>query len=149
MNPAEIIEITGADDADDMERAFAIRREVFCTEQGVAREEEFDGLDGECRQYLCFAGGQAVGTARLRDCGNGEVKIERVAVLKPGRGNGHGTALMRRTIKDAASSGAKTIAIHAQCHAETFYKDLGFITQGGVFIEAGIDHVRMVWGGKR
>ena len=143
MSAVDIVEIA---DAEDMERAFAIRRTVFCAEQGVSREEEFDGRDGACRHYLAFAGGDTVGTARLRDAGSGEVKIERVAVLEPHRGNGFGTALMRRTIADAESSGADTIAIHAQRHAETFYEDLGFVTQGGVFEEAGIPHVRMVYG---
>ena len=146
MIAVDIVEIA---DAEDMERAFAIRRAVFCDEQGVGREEEFDGRDGDCRHYLASAGGETVGAARLRDAGEGEVKIERVAVLKPHRGNGFGTALMRRTIADAASSGAETIAIHAQCHAEAFYEDLGFVTEGDVFEEAGIPHVRMVYGGKR
>ncbi len=142
----EIIEIKNAE---DMARAFAIRHTVFCAEQGVSRDEEFDGRDGDCRHYLAFAGGETVGTARLRDAGEGEVKIERVAVLKPHRGNGFGTALMRRAIADAASSGAETIAIHAQCHAEAFYEDLGFVTEGDIFEEAGIPHVRMVYGGER
>lgn len=145
MNPVQIIEIA---EAAHMERAFAIRREVFCDEQGVSREEEFDGRDGDCRHYLASAVGETVGAARLRDAGGGEVKIERVAVLEPHRGNGFGTALMRRTIADAESSGARIIAIHAQCHAETFYENLGFVTEGGVFEEAGIPHVRMVYGGE-
>lgn len=142
MSRVEIVEISGAD---DMERAHAIRREVFCGELGVSPDEEFDGRDPDCRHYLATAGGEAVGTARLRDAGGGEIKIERVAVLKARRGEGFGTALMRRTLADAASSGAKIIAISAQCHAETFYIGLGFVTQGGVFIEAGIEHVRMVY----
>lgn len=146
MSPVEIVEITGAD---DMERAFAIRRAVFCDEQGVSPDEEFDGRDPDCRHYLATADGQAVGTARLRDAGGGEIKIERVAVLKSRRGEGFGTALMRRTIADAASSGAKATVIHAQHHAETFYKDLGFVTQGDVFEEAGIPHVRMVFAGEQ
>ena len=141
MSPVEIVEITGAD---DMARAHAIRREVFCDELGVSPDEEFDGRDPDCRHYLVTTDGQAVGTARLRDTGGGEIKIERVAVLKARRGQGLGTALMRRAIADAAS---KTIAISAQCQAETFYLALGFVTQGGVFIEAGIEHVRMVFAG--
>ena len=36
----------------DREEGFAIRRQVFCVEQGVSRKEEFDGLDGDCRLYL-------------------------------------------------------------------------------------------------
>ena len=144
--PADIAEITAAA---DMERAFAIRRDVFCAEQGVSREEEFDGRDGACRHYLARAGGRAVGAARLRDAGGGEVKIERVAVLKPHRGRGYGRALMRRVIIDATRSGADRIAINAQRHAEPFYRTLGFSAEGGPFMEAGIPHIRMVFGGAR
>ena len=132
----------------DREAGFAIRREVFCVEQGVSVDEEFDGLDGDCQLYLARLGGGAIATARLRTAGN-EVKIERVAVIEPERGNGYGREIMLRLMADAAAAGAGTITIHAQCHAEEFYRALGFVTEGNVFEEAGIDHVRMVLGEKR
>ena len=144
MDAADTAEITGTT---DMERAFAIRREVFCTEQGVSREEEIDGRDDACRHYLALAGDRAVGAARLRDAGGGEVRIERVAILKPHRGRGYGRALMRRVVGDATRSGARCIAVNAQRHAEPFYRDLGFIAEGGAFMEAGIPHIRMVFKG--
>ena len=78
MSTADIGEIT---DAGEMERAFAIRREVFCREQGVSAEDEFDGLDGECRTWLVRLSGDAIGTARARPTGAGAVKIERMAIL--------------------------------------------------------------------
>ena len=132
----------------DREAGFAIRREVFCVEQGVSLDEEFDGLDVDCRLYLARLDGDAIATARLRHAGN-EVKIERVAVIMPQRGNGYGKAMMVRLMEDAAAGGATTIAIHAQCHVENFYRALGFVTEGGVFEEAGIPHVRMVLGKKQ
>ncbi len=142
----DIREIT---EAVDMERAFAIRREVFCHEQGVSAEDEFDGLDAECRTYLVRLSGAAIGTARARPVGSGAVKIERMAVLKPYRGRGHGRRLMRRMIGDLKHEGVDTITLHAQCHAAAFYRKLGFIDKGAVFEEAGIPHVRMVLGGRR
>ena len=133
----------------DREAGFAIRREVFCVEQGVSVDEEFDGLDGDCQLYLARLGGGAIATARLRHAGAGEVKIERVAVIGSQRGNGYGKAMMARLMQDAAASDAGNIVIHAQCHAEEFYRALGFTAEGGVFEEAGIDHVRMVLGEKQ
>ena len=129
--------------ARDRAAAHAIRRAVFCAEQGVDPGEEFDGLDGQCRHYLARLGDRAAGTARLRRAAPGELKIERVAVLRPLRGRGIGRALMRRVIADAHAAGAAVIAIHAQCHARDFYAALGFAAVGGVFDEAGIPHVRM------
>lgn len=125
------------------EAAYTIRRVVFCEEQMVDPNLEFDGLDEHCRQYLATYDGEPVGTARIRDTGAGVVKIERVAVLPRARGNGIGKSLMERTMVDARTGGAATIAIHAQCHAENFYKRLGFRRIGGIFDEANIPHVRM------
>ena len=140
MSAIEIHEIT---EAADQKIAFAIRHEVFCDEQQVDSTLEFDGLDENCRQYLARFETSPSGTARIRDAGNGVLKIERVAVLAANRGKGIGKALMIRTIIDARASGANTIAINAQCHAEEFYLALDFKRIGGVFEEANIPHIRM------
>ena len=137
----EIAEITSPEDT---KAAFAIRHEVFCVEQEVDVEEEFDGLDDTCRHYLAHLDGTPVGAARIRILNADETKIERVAVLKDKRGYGVGQALMTRTIDDVERSGVKRIIVNAQTHAETFYAALGFVAEGGVFDEAGIPHVRMV-----
>lgn len=123
-----------------MAAAFDIRREVFCREQGVAEEEEIDGLDGECRHYLAFADGAAVATARTRLLADGMAKIERVAVRLPWRRRGIGRALMEHVIADL---GPVPITLNAQLHTVGFYAGLGFVPEGEVFEEAGIDHLRM------
>jgi predicted GNAT family N-acyltransferase len=133
--------ITIIDGERDMNAAFAIRREVFCAEQGVPEAVEIDGLDPECRHYLARRGGDAVGTARTRSLGaEGGVKIERVAVLKSVRGAGIGKALMDRLLGDISAGPA---VLNAQLEVEGFYAKLGFVSEGEVFQEAGIDHVRM------
>ena len=125
----------------ELSQAFAIRREVFCREQGVAEAEEIDGLDPICRHYMARLDGEAVGTARTRVLDDGSVKIERVAVLKRLRGTGIGKALMARAEADIAD---KAVVLNAQLRVEGFYAELGYRAEGGVFQEAGIDHVRMV-----
>ncbi len=135
------VTIAVVDGDSDMEAAFAIRREVFCREQGVAEAEEIDGLDPGCRHYLARLDGDAVATSRTRALADGAVKIERVAVLKPLRGTGIGAALMARVL---VVIGAGQAVLNAQLRVESFYAGLGFVTEGEVFQEAGIDHVRMV-----
>ena len=137
-------DISEAAGADDMAACFAIRRAVFCVEQGVAEDHEIDGRDPECRHYLLRLGGRAVGTARVRPVEPGISKIERVAVLARHRGGGLGSALMRRVLRDLDDAGCATALLHAQAHSETFYRALGFATEGAPFDEAGIPHVRMV-----
>lgn len=136
--------IVVVDGESDMEAAFAIRREVFCREQGVDDAEEIDGLDAICRHYLARLGAIAVGTARTRALDRGDVKIERVAVLKPERRAGIGRALMIRAVADVTAAGAERAVLNAQRRVEGFYARLGFAAEGEVFQEAGIDHIRMV-----
>ncbi|MPY71416.1 MAG: GNAT family N-acetyltransferase [Alphaproteobacteria bacterium] len=145
MDEFEVIE--AGDDA-ARRSAFAIRRTVFCDEQGVAPEEEFDAADTDAatRHYLGFLRGEAAGAARLRFLDARTAKIERVAVLHARRRRGLGAALTRRVISEARAAGAESIVLHAQTQAEGFYAALGFVTCGAGFLEAGIPHVRMVFG---
>lgn len=123
--------------------AFAIRRAVFCREQGVPEAEEMDGRDAACRHYLVRALGQPIATARIMQAGPGCEKVQRVAVMARHRRGGIGTALMRRIIEDAQARGVRRLELDAQCYVEAFYRALGFVTESDVFLEAGIPHVRM------
>lgn len=136
--PIRVSEIASQE---DRQRAYEIRRIVFCAEQGVSREEEFDGLDDSCRHYLVFVDAVGVGTARTRILESGEIKIERVAVLQAYRGLGIGGSLMRRIMEEAGSA---PMVLNAQFRTKSFYKALGFSAVGDIFDEAGIEHVRMI-----
>ena len=140
MSHAQIIE---ALDQTDLEACYTIRIEVFCREQEISREIEFDGLDAECRHYLARIGNEAVGTARVRPLIDGALKIERVAVLASHRKSQIGRDLMERALVDARKSGARSGVLHAQSSAAAFYLKFGFRQEGETFLEAGIPHVRM------
>lgn len=140
MTVAKITEVL---DPVDLEVCYAIRIEVFCREQKVGREIEFDGLDAECRHYIARLGDETVGTARVRPVDGDTVKFERIAVHAAHRGHGIGRALMDRALADARESGARSGILHAQSDAAAFYRKLGFAQEGGTFDEAGIPHVRM------
>ncbi len=141
--PRREISIRDADGPAGMAACLAIRREVFCVEQGVSEELEIDGRDPECRHFLLRLDGRAVGTARVRPLEPGVAKIERVAILARHRGGGLGSALMRHLLRQLDDAGCATALLHAQAHSETFYRALGFATEGAPFEEAGIPHVRM------
>lgn len=130
----------------DRNHCYAIRTEVFCGEQRVSRDIEFDGLDGECRHYLALVNESPVGTARTRPIGDGHIKFERIAVQAKYRGRGVGNALMARGLEDAAAEGVTECVLNAQLAAVEFYEKLGFVRRGRIFPEAGIDHVHMVRG---
>ena len=136
--------ITEVRDDAGMAAAFAIRRAVFCDEQGVAEEIEIDGLDPECRHYLAHLDGVAVGTARVRRLDDGAARVERVAVLSRHRKAGIGRALMERALVDIDAAGPARVVLNAQTWVAEFYARLGFVAEGEEFDEAGIPHVHMV-----
>lgn len=127
----------------DRERLQSVRRRVFIEEQGVKEEEEWDSVDPVSWHVLAIHENRdAVGTGRLEPDG----KIGRVAVLSHFRGRGVGEAIMHCLVNHATDSGLEAIYLHAQTAAAGFYRRLGFRTDGSVFDEVGIPHVRMRMG---
>ncbi len=126
--------------------AIAVRRAVFVDEQDVPEAIEMDGADERATHFVVndTARGEPVGVARLRVPDETTGKAERVAVLKPYRGEGLGTRLMERVESTARDRGCSRVKLDAQTHVEAFYEKLGYETVSDVFYEAGIPHVRMV-----
>jgi predicted GNAT family N-acyltransferase len=135
------VEVRQADFAADYAAIRGIRFTVFVDEQRVPAELEMDERDAECVHVLAFVDGEPVGTGRLDAAKRG--KIGRVAVLAAARRHGVGRAVMEHLHELARQSGLTRVWCHAQVAAAPFYERLGYRIVGGVFDEAGIDHVRM------
>jgi predicted GNAT family N-acyltransferase len=117
-----------------------VRISVFCREQSIPQELDFDGLDPECRHVLAFTNsGEPIGTARMQKDGH----LGRIAVLKEWRKHGVGKALVESLVGVAKSEGLLQVYLNAQVHAVPFYKELGFRPEGEAFLEAGIEHYKM------
>jgi len=117
-----------------------IREAVFIAEQHVPVELEWDGLDDECTQLLAFNGDEAVGTARMTPGG----KIGRMAVLKEWRDKGVGSQLLEEMIAVARAANVSQVVLDAQHSAIPFYQRFGFTVISDSFIDAGIQHRKMV-----
>jgi predicted GNAT family N-acyltransferase len=120
----------------------ALRRAVFVDEQGVDPALDADGLDDDATQFLAWANGIPIGTARVRVV-DGKAKAERVAVLDDFRGHGVGGALMDAVERYARAQGHRSVLVHAQESVVPFYERLGYAAEGATFDEAGIPHRRM------
>ena len=137
-----MVEIIRAESENEMKQVFEIRREVFIREQGVPEEIEFDELDSEAIHVLASVNGVTAGCGRLL-LKDGNARIGRVAVRKDMRRGGIGDGICRLLMAIARDNGAEKVTINAQLTAVRFYESLGFEKEGEVFMEAGIDHVRM------
>ncbi|MEE2997153.1 MAG: GNAT family N-acetyltransferase [Pseudomonadota bacterium] len=135
--------ITEAIEPCDRKACFSIRIDVFCVEQKVNRDIEFDGLDEHCSHYLARLDNKEIGTARVRPLDKYQIKFERVAVRRAHRKAGVGRQLMLRAITDAAKSGYTSAFLYSQLHACPFYEKLGFSIESDIFYEAGIPHRSM------
>jgi predicted GNAT family N-acyltransferase len=133
--------VRDADFTKDFASIHEIRETVFIDEQRVPRELEFDERDPLCLHVLAFDEGTPVGTGRLDlDYGG---KVGRVAVVATHRRSGVGTALMEHLHALAREAKQPRLWCNAQLTAVPFYERLGYVRSGDVFVEAGIDHVRM------
>jgi predicted GNAT family N-acyltransferase len=116
-----------------------IRRAVFIDEQRVAESEEWDDDDPVSVHALVTLNREPVGTGRLNPAG----KIGRIAVVAGMRGRGIGATILRLLLQEAYRRGLREPYLHAQLQAVPFYEKFGFTSEGEVFDEAGILHVRM------
>lgn len=120
--------------------AAAVRHEVFVEEQRVPLEEEMDARDAVCVHVVAYdVEGMPVGTGRLLPDGH----IGRMAVRQSQRGRGIGSLLLNCLVDEARRRGHLQVALAAQLHAQAFYASHGFLAEGKVFLDAGIDHVNM------
>ncbi|MGB3543566.1 GNAT family N-acetyltransferase [Rubrivirga sp.] len=147
--PAEIrLAVSDADWA----HVQAIRRRVFVLEQDVPDADEWDGWDAPAlrgdavHHLLATLEGEPVGVARWRAVVLEDetwAKLERFAVVPEGRGAGIGRALVGRALGDARAAGRSRFVLHAQTYVAGLYRAFGFQAEGDVFLEDGLEHVKM------
>ena len=129
----------------ELEISFRIRTLVFCDEQKISKEIEFDNFDHFCEHFLVYKGETPIATGRVRLKDNNLYKIERVAVLSDYRRSKVGSLLIREIIKIYSDLKDTKIILHSQLAVEKFYRNLNFSPYGEQFLEDGIPHIAMVF----
>lgn len=125
----------------DLQQAFAIRYEVFVTGQNCPAALEEEGNDTAVH-FLALLNDIPAGAGRYRKTDKG-YKLERIAVLEKFRGLGVGDALVKAFLEHLSGSG--TIYLHSQLAAAGLYTRNGFEKEGALFIEADMEHIKMVY----
>jgi predicted GNAT family N-acyltransferase len=134
-----MIHIRVVDYAEYSELIRNIRDDVFIKEQGVPQDLEYDGLDSSAVHSIAFDEGVEIGTGRMLSDGH----IGRIAVRKKYRGKGIGEMIMQSLIDEARNMQLVEVWLSSQYYAKGFYEKLGFVGIGGIYQEAGIDHIKM------
>lgn len=134
------ITITLGDWAACRKDAMAVRHAVFVQEQHVPPELEMDDQDERCVHAVAYdESGTPVGTGRLLP----DAHIGRMAVLAAYRRDGVGSRLLSALVNEARRRKYMEVVLSAQLHALDFYARHGFVAEGEVYLDAGIQHVTM------
>ena len=126
----------------EMKKVFKLRHDVFVKEQSVPPDMEVDEHDSDAVHLAYKQNTSIVGVLRIVE-GEKNAKIGRVAVKKTHRGKGIGKLLIKKAIDLAKKGGHKVAMLESQVHATEFYKKLGFVPYGEIFMDAGIPHIKM------
>lgn len=135
------IQIVPASNTDQMEIVWAIRRVVFVEEQNCPEELEYE-FEEESHHFLAFYKDEAAGVCRWRKTNLG-IKLERFAVLPQFRRKGVADALVKYVLNEVLKF-EELIYLHAQVSAMPLYLNNGFLADGEMFIEADIEHYKMI-----
>lgn len=127
----------------DFADAFSIRKDVFIVEQNVPEDIEIDEFDSIALHLTLYDTGKPIASGRIFQKVDSCV-IGRICVLKDYRGLSVGNQLMQHLLEKASELGAKRLELDSQVYAIAFYKKFGFREHGSIFLDAGIEHIKMI-----
>lgn len=139
--------ICKAENGEMIDRCLKIRNAVFILERGVPGEIEVDEHDciGEsCDHFLILWQGSDAGTVRCLHQSGNTVKIQRFCFLKEYRGRGLGKEVIEYIEDFYKKRNVTTIEMDAKYDVSGFYEKCGYRKVSDVFIEAGIEHIKMM-----
>lgn len=122
-----------------------LRNEVFIVEQNCVYQD-VDNKDQVSIHIMCWQNGLLAGYTRLLPAGVSydEPSIGRVVTSSKVRHAGIGKLLMQHSISTSYNAwGKTTITIGAQFYLRNFYTSLGFQQCSDIYIEDGIQHIKM------
>lgn len=130
----------------ELYKILQIRNQVFYVEQHCD-DLDLDDRDQQSLHLSLYDNETLCGYARLLPPGLAytEMSVGRVAVLKAYRGKQIGRRLMDEAIDNCYTYfGKSPIKISAQLYLQRFYESLGFEKISDVYLEAGIEHIKMI-----
>ncbi len=137
---------------DELYQLLQLRNEVFIVEQNCPFND-LDGKDQYCHHLMGVAIGSPSLIAYTRLVPPGVSyeypSIGRVVTAPQVRRHRVGRALMQRSLEEMARLyGEGSIQIGAQLYLKDFYESFGFVQEGAMYLEDGIEHIHMIRNGK-
>ncbi len=127
--------------------ALNIRDKVFTKEKLVPKNIEVDAYDklcGNCDHFLIEYDLTKVGALRCLKVEDKTVILQRLCFLKDYRGLGLGRKVLQYIEKYYKTYGMRRITADAKYDALTFYEKCGYKKVSDVFVEAGVEHIKIM-----
>lgn len=131
---------------DQLYDVLSLRQRVFIIEQKCFYED-LDYFDEDAHHLLLYKDKDLIGYSRVFPPGikYDSASIGRIVTDIKSRGEGIGKSITLESIEFIKNKFPKfNISISAQFRLVNFYEDLGFQIEGSVYLEDGIDHIKMV-----
>lgn len=128
-----------------------IREAIFVVEQNCPYQD-CDGQDLECDIMLVWDGQRLVATLRLvpAEVRYDKLSIGRVVVDRDYRGQGIAKEMMLQALAYIKTKhGPIDVVLSGQVAVKSLYEKCGFKVISDVYLEDGIDHVKMLLEGNR
>lgn len=127
----------------DYGRACELRNELLRLPLGLDLYDEDLDAEAGWAHVAGFEATQLVAYLQLKPLGDGEAKMQQVAVIPTLQGRGIGRRLVRFSERVAAQRGWPRIVLHAREPVVGFYESLGYLREGERFIEVRVPHFRL------
>ncbi len=129
---------------DDYAACVKLREDILRIPLGLTfTPEEIAAEDKQTHVAGFDADGVLCATCALVVYGDDTLKMQRVAVADGRQGQGIGAGLLKFCETHARENGYTTIVANARGTAVPFYEKHGYVTQGEIFEEQGIPHIRV------
>lgn len=126
---------------DDVQPILALRKAVFCEEQGFSAETERDAFDDMAYYALVYDDQERpAATGRLFIDSKDRFHIGRMCTRIDCRGRGYGDLAIRMLLDLALRLNAPYVVVDSQLPAVGFYKKYGFAESGPIFLDEGAEH---------
>ncbi|MGL5020740.1 MAG: GNAT family N-acetyltransferase [Mycoplasmatales bacterium] len=130
---------------EELKPILQLRYNIFCIEQLVPNEEEFDKYDeifddSVVLHFGYYVNSNLVGCSRVIQTPE-FYKIGRVAIDANNRSQGHGFKMIEMIIEQLPKD--KYYYLSAQLSAMPLYEKLGFKSYGEIYLDANIKHMDM------
>lgn len=126
----------------ELHKCFEIRKKIFVNEQGLFDGTDRDEYDDCAIHLVAFHSNHIIGTVRIYKQEGNTWWGGRLAVTKRYRGRA-GKQLVQKAMEIVADTGARQFYARVQCKNVPFFENLGWRSEGSVFVLHGRSHQLM------